>query len=261
MPLTHPNAFVEPRPLTAARMRELLATLRERGGDLRALRSSRAHGEDFERLWWLWQLTGDCWSGAADGLACARARVAAELRDAGDPAAQGVWALLKHAWEAQARQLASITEDELAAVEALAGELRTALQPAAPAAPPAAVPPRRDPGVVRPEDPEAREWLAANGHPAPLAANRFDEKPEAEAFVETLYEAGAVQVVVAADCIRDDEDERAHGGPYADGLRVRLPAEPQARRAVLAIINREAEEEGFDPYDDAGQDVVFLWWD
>jgi hypothetical protein len=117
-----------------------------------------------------------------------------------------------------------------------------------------------DDAVERVNDPEARAWLAANGQASPLAANRFDTA-DARAFVEELYAAGAVRVVIASDCINDDADEMARGGPYADGLRVHLPADANRRHDILRIANREIEEEGFDPVFDAGQDTVFLWWD
>lgn len=262
----HPNAFGPARPLTAARIRELLDALRESGGDHTAFgRASRgAQAEDFERLAWLWRLTEECWSGA-DGRDCARRQIDAELAATREPGGQGLWSMFQNAMDAQARQLESVTDQELDALTALALELRDALDPSRSALmremQAIVSAPRSDPTVIRPEDPEAREWLAGNGHPMPLAANRFGEKEDAQAFVEELYAAGAVRVVIAAECIRDDEDELAHGGPYADGLRVQLPSAPGPRAAVLALVNAEEEEEGFDPSEDEGQDVVFLWWD
>lgn len=107
--------------------------------------------------------------------------------------------------------------------------------------------------------PEAREWLSRNGHPAPLASNRFDAAPEAGRFVEQLYSAGATRVVVHD--IVDDELEMAQGGPYADALVVRLPDEMEQRARVLGIANREAVREGFEPDRDMGQKTVYLWWD
>lgn len=287
---SHPNASAPARPLSAVRIRELLAALDEFGGDHFAFSTAghgltlfahsprfqphpRAHvfgaeprtvAEDFERLVWLWRLTGDCWSGG--GQACARARIDQELATLRDPGALGGWGIFQNALSAQARQLESITGDELAALEELADEVRAALDPGrSPTLQELQQHNRelleQDHEAIRPEDPEAREWLSANGHPAPLAGNRFDEKAEALEFVEELYTAGAVRVVVASECIRADEMELAHGGPYADGLRVRLPADPRRRESVLAVVNREAEGEGFDPYADTDQETVFLWWD
>jgi hypothetical protein len=69
------------------------------------------------------------------------------------------------------------------------------------------------------------------------------------------------RVVIASECINDDDHEMSLGGPYADGLRVQLPADADQRHALFTIASREAEGEGFDPIDDAGQDTIFLWWD
>jgi tetrahydromethanopterin S-methyltransferase subunit G len=132
-------------------------------------------------------------------------------------------------------------------------------EPAAPASP--AGPPApdhddaADAATLRADDAEALAWLSANPGEAPLAANRFDAS-DARAFVESLYRAGAQRVVVASECIRDDEDP-----PYADGVRVVLPEDPARRGAVLDLVNREMAEEGFDAEPDRGQQVVFLWWD
>jgi len=108
------------------------------------------------------------------------------------------------------------------------------------------------------KQPEAREWLGNNGHPAPFASNRFDAIG-AKRFVESLYDAGATRVVICN--IVDDEIEMAEGGPYADALVVRLPDDPKQRERVLAITNPEAVREGFGPDDDVGQKTVYLWWD
>ena len=108
--------------------------------------------------------------------------------------------------------------------------------------------------VIRPEDPEAREWLRTNPGDAPLAANAFDVEL-ARAFVDSLYAAGARRVVIASENILDEDP------PYCDALRVQLPDDPAARAAVLALVNVEVVSEGFDPYEDTGQDVVVLWWD
>lgn len=124
--------------------------------------------------------------------------------------------------------------------------------------PPAAVPTveetERQATTIRPEDPEAREWLRSNPGDAPLAANAFDADAARE-FVDALYAAGARRVVIASENIVDEDP------PYCDALRVLLPEDPSARAAVLALTNAEALSEGFDPEEDTGQEVVFLWWD
>jgi hypothetical protein len=124
--------------------------------------------------------------------------------------------------------------------------------------PPADFPPaeetRRKATTIRPEDPEAREWLRSNPGDAPLAANAFDADA-ARGFVDALYAAGARRVVIASENIVDEDP------PYCDALRVRLPEDPTARAAVFALTNAEALSEGLDPDEDTGQDAIFLWWD
>jgi hypothetical protein len=69
------------------------------------------------------------------------------------------------------------------------------------------------------------------------------------AFVDALYEAGAVKVVV--DSINDDALEMADGGPYADALVVRLPNDPRKRQQLLSIVDSEFRK--------AGKSVADLW--
>jgi hypothetical protein len=106
--------------------------------------------------------------------------------------------------------------------------------------------------------PEAREWLRANGHEAPFASNRFKGKDDALAFVAALYEAGAIKVVI--DDINDDAVERKGGGPYADALVVRMPADQAQRRRLLAIAKAESERVG-EPVADVGRETLYFWWD
>lgn len=208
------------------------------------------------------------WEGSPDALDAERlpfvlARVrAARLQAKSMPSN---WTVFDRPWpEVLAMK---ITPGELAAVRARASEIAPvvlALWQARVAPelrlmpPPAAVPTaeetRRDATTLRPEDPEAREWLRSNPGDAPLAANAFDAE-EARAFVDALYAAGARRVVIASENIQDEDP------PYCDALRVQLPEAPAARAAVLALTNEQALSEGLDPEEDTGQDVVFLWWD
>ena len=104
-------------------------------------------------------------------------------------------------------------------------------------------------------DPEAREWLSRGD--TSLATNRFDDAADALRLVDALYAAGAERVVVASENILDEGEE----GWYCDALRVVLPADGAKRAALFDIVNREAEDEGYDPEFDAGQTTLFLWWD
>lgn len=113
--------------------------------------------------------------------------------------------------------------------------------------------------------PEAREWLAKNGNPSPLAGNRFGSREEAQQFVESLYAAGAVTVHVS---MIHDEPWRIEqeGGPYAESLLVKLPDQTTARAKILAIAEEEMRNEGFLEDDEGLEDKVSeesisLWWD
>lgn len=107
--------------------------------------------------------------------------------------------------------------------------------------------------------PEAREWLVSNGQPAALASNRFNSTRDALAFVDALYKAGAIKVVIYN--INSDETEMVQGGPYADALVVRLPDDPGRRQRLFEIANPEFEREGFPREVDIGQEALYLWWD
>ena len=267
------------RPLTAERIRALLDALTRFGGEpemfgavAHRARMSKAaphlyppdpelqavFGDDpgdlaeaAERVIVIWTMS-DRWG--AGGAAEARAGLdeqAALMGQLAELAASMPWSTGTGAEEIAAlTPVGSITDAELELVEAHADALR----------PHFTAQPREPADRVRAEDPEARAWLAANGQASPLAANRFDAE-EARAFVEELYAAGAERVVIASECINDDDHELSRGGPYADGVRVQLPVDPDRRHALFRIANREIEGEGFDPVMDAGQDTVFLWWD
>jgi hypothetical protein len=79
--------------------------------------------------------------------------------------------------------------------------------------------------------PEALQWLRQNAGEAPLASNRFRDTAAAIGFVESLYAAGATNVIVNQENIVDEGD----GDLYADALVVYLPTEPAAYRRVVAV--------------------------
>lgn len=113
--------------------------------------------------------------------------------------------------------------------------------------------------------PEAREWLANNSNPYPLAGNRFGSQEEAQQFVESLYAAGAVTIFVT---MIHDEPWRIEqeGGPYAESLLVKLPGAAEARAGILAIAEEEMRNEGFLEDDErledkVTEDSISLWWD
>lgn len=111
--------------------------------------------------------------------------------------------------------------------------------------------------TLKPGDPEAAEWLRHPDYESGLAGNRFDSAEEGAEFVDALYAAGAVKVVIASEQIQQEgPDER-----YADALRVVLPDDAKKRADLFRIVNREAVAQGYDAEADTGQPLLFLWWD
>jgi len=112
--------------------------------------------------------------------------------------------------------------------------------------------------------PEALEWLKTSKSESAFASNRFGPTGNAIAFVESLYEAGALRVMISSECIMDEPERiEEEGGPYADGLVVVFPESTERRSKLLEICKREAASEGFGV--DLGRDLrdgkLFLWWD
>jgi hypothetical protein len=112
------------------------------------------------------------------------------------------------------------------------------------------------------DGPEALEWLrtAPNGDDNAFASNRFQGTENAILFVEALYAAGAVRVIVSQDNIVDE----GGGDLYADALVVLLPQDAAACSRVVKICKQEADREEGSVSNDAEWDsseCVFLWWD
>ena len=93
-----------------------------------------------------------------------------------------------------------------------------------------------------PQSTEARHWLAHNESRAALAGNRFGSTEAACAFVDQLYDSGAVLVEVA-NVLAEDWRIAQEGGPYADTLVVTLPTDAAQRHALFRIQAEEAEGE------------------
>jgi hypothetical protein len=93
-----------------------------------------------------------------------------------------------------------------------------------------------------------------------FASNRFHGTENAIRFVEGLYAAGAVRVIVNQDNVVDE----GGGDLYADALVVLLPQDPAARSRVVTICKQESDREEGEVSSDAEWqtgDCVFLWWD
>lgn len=108
--------------------------------------------------------------------------------------------------------------------------------------------------------PEARNWLAKNNNESALASNHFGATASAKAFVEKLYKAGAKEVRISQESIRDDEETiKLEGGPYADAIVVVLPTETKIKKALLKICEQESDPDYGKP--EVKNNMIFLWWD
>lgn len=122
---------------------------------------------------------------------------------------------------------------------------------------------------------EALSWLKQ--YPKGLAGNRFDQPGMAEAYIQTLYQLGAVSVEVELPGPDDQPD-------YTSTLIVKLPQAPEQRQSLFDCYRKEAEELGEDfggedswvefdstangeptwkeeALEDQGQQTLTFWWD
>ena len=106
------------------------------------------------------------------------------------------------------------------------------------------------------QGPEALVWLRRNHSESALAGNRFEDTRDAISFVQQLYRAGAVRVVVPQESIQADGEEK-----YADAVVVTLPEDAAKRDQVWKLCARELAREGAEPPDSTTEKLVLLWWD
>jgi hypothetical protein len=111
-------------------------------------------------------------------------------------------------------------------------------------------------GLLETEDhQEARLWLGQRRGPKrKRSLGHFDSQSAAAAFVESLYEAGADEVIVPR--IYLDE----HGDEFADALLVRLPKARAARarvRKACAVLRRRSLG-SLEPDSDIREDHLYL---
>ena len=107
---------------------------------------------------------------------------------------------------------------------------------------------------------EALHWLQQNANPSALATNRFGTTSAALAFVEELYQLGALRVSVT-NISKEGWRLTSEGGPYADSLLIELPADEQQRAALLKRANLERKAEGQTKERATGQAQIEVWWD
>lgn len=110
---------------------------------------------------------------------------------------------------------------------------------------------------------EAANWLENSKNPYAFAGNRFEDTASAMAFVRTLYDRGAKQVLVSG--ILDEpwriEEE---GGPYADILIVTMPSDKAQRDQILEIYRMECRDYFCNDGDEESGirgDTLTFWWD
>lgn len=202
---------------------------------------------DAARLLWLWRIVGNVEAGTNDDWIDEASSVIAET--AADYRAWPVRGATGPA--AEAAQLERVPDSELMALAARRQEITSYFDRLY------ARGRGGDPRTVRASDPEALGWLLQTEGDATLASNRFDSADEAADFVRALYAAGATNVVVATESIREEAPRQW----YADALRIALPGDPRARAAIFRMLNAEIAREGFALARDEGQAVLFMWWD
>ena len=104
------------------------------------------------------------------------------------------------------------------------------------------------------EPQEARLWLGPKRGAKPKQLAHFNSPSAAAAFVESLYEAGAAEVIVPRTYLDDS------GKEFADALLVRLPkiraARARVRRACAAL--RQRSLGSVQPDSDIGEEHLYL---
>jgi len=106
---------------------------------------------------------------------------------------------------------------------------------------------------AKPNQVEARQWLST----CPAGAIRTLGEMDGEGTRETVedgYGAGAQKIIVVG--IQADDI-----GETSDQMIVELPANGPKRRRVFEWANELALQSGFDPQEDWGQEILFIFFD
>ena len=100
---------------------------------------------------------------------------------------------------------------------------------------------------------EARDWLQTAGKTRRFSG-RFKRECDALKFVEELYQAGAVKVIVP------DIYQNKKGDQFADNLLVQLPKTAVARKAVRKVSQQLQSRRlgAVEPDDDLGEVYLLL---
>jgi len=109
--------------------------------------------------------------------------------------------------------------------------------------------------LCKPNHLEALAWLRRNGSDrGGRSLGRFRREADAARFIEALYQAGAVEVIVA-DIYPDKR-----GNQFSEGLLVKLPKSPARRRAVRRACARLRAQKlaSIQPETDLGERYLYL---
>jgi hypothetical protein len=109
--------------------------------------------------------------------------------------------------------------------------------------------------LEKPKGREARKWLAnKTGDQTERSLGRFERENDAANFVQTLYQAGAVEVIVP-DVYRNKARDQ-----FADCLLVRLPKNVAKRKAIRKVCGqlRKRRLGAVQPDKDIGEGHLYL---
>jgi hypothetical protein len=109
--------------------------------------------------------------------------------------------------------------------------------------------------LSKPSQVEARKWLRRSGGDRSWRSlGRFHREADATRFVEALYQAGAVEVIVA------DIHPDKRGNQFSEGLLVKLPKSPARRCAVRRACARLRRQKlgSVQPEADIGESHLYL---
>jgi len=110
--------------------------------------------------------------------------------------------------------------------------------------------------LERPKHSEAKAWLHRNGgQKFAHSLGRFKRGHDDAKFIEELYHAGAVKVIVPDIYINKAGDQ------FADCLLVRMPRNPAKRKAVRRVCTqlRRRDLGAMKPDDDIGETYLYLY--
>lgn len=104
---------------------------------------------------------------------------------------------------------------------------------------------------------EARKWLRKKiGDKTARSLGRFKRERDAERFVQSLYDAGAITVIVP------EIYQNKTGDQFGDCLLVRLPKNIALRKSIRQVCSRSRRRNGsaMQPEEDIGEGYLYLYF-